>query len=271
MLRRVTLILFLYMFAMACGGDASPSINDAPAMRQSDDAVTPGPALCVNSLSVNEALPERLSQTGLYKNIEIKEVNEALWAFEPEYQLWSDDAAKERWIYVPECESIDTSNMNDWSFPVGTRFFKEFVVDGQRIETRLIERIGDGAYDFLYGTYQWNDSETEATLVPPEGLKEAKGTTHDIPSESQCRQCHGSYEYRGGRPSRALGFSALLLNHDNAGVSLSDLVAQERLTHAPDSALQIPGTDPERDALGYLHVNCGCVTTTPEMAFHKLI
>ena len=52
-------------------------------MRQSDDAVTPGPALCVNSLSVNEALPE-LSQTGLYKNIESKEVNEALWAFEPD-------------------------------------------------------------------------------------------------------------------------------------------------------------------------------------------
>ena len=68
--------------------------------------------------------------------------------------------AKER--CMAECESIDTSNMNDCRFLSARAFLKEFVVDGQRIETRLIERIGD-VLCFLYGTYQWNDSETEAT------------------------------------------------------------------------------------------------------------
>jgi mono/diheme cytochrome c family protein len=147
--------------------------------------------------------------------------------------------------------------MNDWSFPVGTRFYKEFVVDGKRIETRLILRTGKGPYDFLYASYLWNDAETEATLVPKEGILQAKGTTHDIPSEVACRRCHGSHEKKGGRPSRALGFSAMQLNHDNAETLLGTLVNNERLTHAPMETLKVPGNDVERGALGYLHVNCG--------------
>jgi len=204
-----------------------------------------------------KTLPDTLSEAGLYQDILTKEVHQAQWAYTPEFQFWSDFADKERWIYVPECEKIDTSDMDDWSFPVGTRFFKEFSIDGRRIETRLILRTGAGPYDFLYGTYQWNDEENEATLAPPEGVIQAKGTNHDIPSESSCRRCHGSHPEHGGRPSRALGFSALQLNHDNAQIFLTDLVAEERVTHTPLVPLSIPGNAVERAALGYLHVNCG--------------
>ena len=96
------------------------------------------------------ALPQFLSQTPLYKDIISKEIDPAVLYFSPRYQLWSDDADKSRWVYIPECAKIDSSNMDDWQFPVGTRFFKEFSVDGRRVETRMVSRIGEGHRDFAY-------------------------------------------------------------------------------------------------------------------------
>ena len=258
MLRRASLILvILSVSSCVNGGSLSEGEPEHVSVAPTEVQETSRVDRCSNTYDVLTGLPQLLSQTGLYADIQNKEVHDALWAFVPEFQLWSDTADKQRWIYVPECDPIDTSNMDDWSFPVGTRFFKEFSVDGQRIETRLILRTGAGAYDFLYGTYEWNDDESEASLAPSEGVLEAKGTSHDIPSEAQCRRCHGSHPDRGGRPSRALGFSALQLNHDAAGILLHDLVAQERVTHAPENELKFPGNEVERQALGYLHVNCG--------------
>jgi len=250
-LTRVTLSFILLI--IACNKDSGSSFSPP----KNDSSIQDAEAGCVNTFGVDESLPELLSQTGLYTNIEAKDVHQSVLAFEPEFQLWSDGAHKMRWVYVPECETIDTSDMNDWSFPVGTRFFKEFTVDGQRIETRLIERVGTGPYDFLYASYQWNADETEAALAAVEGVQGAKNTSHNIPSQAECRRCHGSHESKGGRPSRALGFSAFLLNHENAGVSIDDLVANDRLTHAPETQLQVPGNAVERAALGYLHINCG--------------
>ena len=102
---------------------------------------------CANSLQVSDALPGLLSQTGLYSDIAQKTVHSAVKSFKPRFQLWSDGADKNRWVYLPECDPvIDTSNMNDWSLPVGTRLFKEFSLDGVLLETRLIERFGPGLH-----------------------------------------------------------------------------------------------------------------------------
>jgi mono/diheme cytochrome c family protein len=140
---------------------------------------------------------------------------------------------------------------------VGTRFFKEFSVDGRRIETRLIERIGTGPRDFAYASYLWDEDEGEARRVDEEGLKEARGTAHDIPSKSGCLRCHGTYALGGGRPSRALGFSALQLSHSNSGVTLLDLTDDGRLSHPPTHTFTVPGDPVTQAALGVLHANCG--------------
>ena len=203
------------------------------------------------------ALPDLLSETGLYADIGDKEIHPAVRYFRPEFQLWSDGAEKERWIYIPECDSIDTSDMDSWSVPVGTRLYKEFLVDGQRIETRLIERIGTGPRDFAFASYLWSEDETEATKVAPEGLQNAHGTSHDVPSKAQCFMCHGSYAYGGGVPSRALGFSAIQLTHADSGLDLAALETAGALSSAPITAPSIPGTAEDRAALGYLHANCG--------------
>ena len=66
--------------------------------------------------------------------------------YTPVYPLWADGLVKRRWLDLPAGKKIDTSDMDHWSFPVGTRFWKEFATpSGTVLETRLIEKIG--AYD----------------------------------------------------------------------------------------------------------------------------
>jgi hypothetical protein len=202
-----------------------------------------------------EALPNTLSETGLYSDIAAKTIASEMLHYVPQFQLWSDGADKARWAYIPDGMRVDTEDMNDWSVPVGSRFFKEFSLDGRRIETRLIERVGDGPRDFAFVSYLWNDDETEATKVGPEGLAMASGTNHDVPSKLQCLRCHGTHPLGGGRPSRMLGFSAVQLSHDDASLALSDLA--ERMTTPLETPYTVPGDPKTQAALGYLHANCG--------------
>jgi hypothetical protein len=198
--------------------------------------------------------PAKLSETGLFdSNGQI-----APWVqtFEPTYKLWSDGAEKLRYIYVPKCAQIDTSDMDHWNFPVGTRAWKQFSVGGTRIETRLIHKNGTGLADWIFVAYQWNDTDTDADAVP-DGVTDAKGTTHDIPSTNDCIQCHGKL------PERLLGFGAVQLTHpDNgtiAGATIQSLGDAGMLTvPAPPDGFTVPGATQEtRDAIGYLHANCG--------------
>src|SRR5947207_2351622 len=114
------------------------------------------------------ALPAQLSQTGLFTDIRAKTLNPKLVPFAPANVLWSDAAQKLRWVLLPDGATIDSSDMNHWKFPVGTKFFKEFSLDGKRLETRTIWRVADTGVrerDTLFGAYVWNDAETDAVFV----------------------------------------------------------------------------------------------------------
>lgn len=212
---------------------------------------------------LEDALPTLLSETILYEDIAAKAVHPALQPFTPAYELWSDDADKQRWVYLPECATVDTTAIDDWTLPVGATLFKEFSFGGKRVETRIITRLGEGPREFAMASYLWDAAESDATRVGPEGLVDVAGT-HDIPSKAACQRCHGSFATGGGRPSRALGFSAIQLAHDGEGLTLDALVADGRLSTAPPT-VAIPGDDVERAALGYLHANCGhCHNATPD-------
>ena len=202
-----------------------------------------------------EALPDKLSETGLYADIISKTVAASQIHYTPQFQLWSDGADKERWATIPEGSVVNTADMNDWSVPVGSRFFKEFSVEGRRIETRMIERVGTGPRDFAFVSYLWNSDETEATKVGPEGLQNALGTSHDVPSKLGCLRCHGTHPLGGGRSSRMLGFSAIQLSHDGTDSNLNDI--SDRLSHPSDGLFTVPGDSTAQAALGYLHANCG--------------
>jgi hypothetical protein len=167
-------------------------------------------------------------------------------------------------VYLPPGAKIDTSDPDHWSFPVGTKFWKEFSIAGKRIETRLIERFGPGPYDFLYAAYWWKPSDAgqpmDATLAnPDDGILSANGTTHDIPARKLCAQCHDALQ------ERVLGFGALELAHTKPGANVTTLAQAGRFSTPLPSNLDFPGPDAmTKDALGYLHANCGnCHNTTP--------
>src|SRR5262249_41973706 len=158
---------------------------------------------------------------GLFADIATGALAPGVAPFAPMYALWSDGTQKQRYVLLSGC--IDTSDMDHWSLPVGTKLFKTFIVDGIRVETRMIGRFGHGGSDFIFAAYQWRDDQANADHVPL-GVNNANGTQHDIPSEAECKTCHGYL------PERALGFSAIQLSHDPPGVTIDGLVANQRLS-----------------------------------------
>jgi hypothetical protein len=196
-------------------------------------------------------LPSRLSQTGLYSDLRADQPAPGVWPYRPRFALWSDGAEKRRWIWLPPGTSIDTSRMDSWVFPEGTRLWKEFTRAGVRVETRLLAKVGPRDEDWIGLAYLWNADGSDA-LAAPEGAEDARGTPHDVPASAECMGCHG------GRRSRVLGFSALQLPGSGAAGEL-DLAGAARaglLSAPPLHELEPPGDDTERAALGYLHANC---------------
>lgn len=190
----------------------------------------------------------RLSTTGLYADVRAGTLAQGVQPFVPRGVLWSDRADKRRWVYLPPGTQVDTSDLDNWTLPVGTKLWKEFTLDGKRLETRLLEKTS--AKDWTLVAYRWADDQTDAVAVP-EGVPNVAGTTHDIPSSKDCTRCHE------GVSDTAIGFSAIELAHDGEGLTLAGLVAQGRLTHTPDAGLALPGDAVEQAALLYLHANCG--------------
>ena len=222
-----------------------------------------------DEVAANRA-PERLSETGLYVNGQPGVIDPQNRAFSPQYPLWTDGAAKARWVYLPSGSAIEASDPNAWEVPVGTRFWKEFQFGGRKVETRMIWRASRSRW--VFATYVWNDDQTDATLAPVDGVPKVAPVSanrqHSIPSVNDCTACHGTT-----RPG-PLGFNALQLSPDRdpdaihgeplppGALTLSTLLAEGRLREAPAGAFQdaprIQTANPRtRAVLGYLVANCG--------------
>jgi hypothetical protein len=214
------------------------------------------------------ALPERLSETGLFRPGTL-EVDPRNRPFSPQYPLWTDGARKARWIALPPGTRIDARDVDAWVFPAGTRLWKEFAFGGRRIETRMLWRTPDGSW--RYASYRWNDAQTDAMLAPAEGVdgvvEVAPGRRHGIPSREDCRTCHEN----GSTP--VLGFGALQLSPDRdpgaphaealepgmltVPALLADGLLQGAGPELAARAPRIPGDARTRAVLGYLSANCG--------------
>lgn len=252
---------FATLSAVASWGGARA--QRGPAARPNQSPIQPQAVL-----SVAPSLPGRLSETGLYVAGSTSQIAPGNLPYAPQYPLWSDGATKRRWISVPPGTRIDASNPDEWQFPIGTRFWKEFSF-GQRVETRYLERSGDGS--FRYATYVWDAALGDAVLAPDRGLPAAReiqpGVLHDVPSDSDCRACHE------GRRSPVLGFGALQLSPDrdplavhrepppSAALDLTALVERDLVSGLPARVLtRAPRiTAPSasaRASAGYLFGNC---------------
>jgi hypothetical protein len=193
--------------------------------------------------------PTDLSCTGLYSDWATKTVAANVRQYDPGLHLWSDGADKTRWIYLPPGTKIDTSTMDEWTFSPGTKVWKQFVVGGVLMETRLLWKRPDRGWYFT--TYKWAaDGSSAPELL--NGELNADGNNYEIPTQSACYDCHN------GRYDAVLGFEAVALSTPAAsGVTMATLTAGNLLTNPPSSPITIPGDAPTAAALGYLHMNCG--------------
>jgi len=247
----------------SAGASASGAAGSGGESEDGGAAGESGHATCVDTLNLPlvDTPPATLDQTGLYAspNSAPDDIAPYVYEFTPRYPLWSDGAVKRRFMYLPKCTRIDTSDMNHWKFPVGTRFWKEFTFTvnaaSVRVETRFIHHYGPGDNDWLFIAYQWDPSvasPTAGNTAPvPDGVENANGTFHDIPPHNQCVFCHGNL------PERILGFSAFELTGNPGNVTMAGLSHEHLLTVAAPNGFSPPGTSVQQDGLGYLHTNCG--------------
>jgi hypothetical protein len=232
--------------AEATGGDGSPAGGGGSGGDRSGTGGVGG-LPCRPSLPVLDVAPGLLSETGLYDDIATGVIAGGVREFEPRFALWSDGATKSRYAYLPECDVIDTTNMDDWQVPIGARYWKEFVRDGVRVETRLIARKGPLASDWVFATYAWQGSD--ATRID-QGASDVLGTGHDIPPTFACPTCHKE-------KWRILGFGAIQLSHAGPGLTVESLSLDGLLTTPAPDGFAVPGDAAAQAALGYLHANCG--------------
>jgi hypothetical protein len=160
--------------------------------------------------------------------------------------------------------------VHEWSFPVGTKVWKEFSFGGRKVETRLLWKTGADAW--VFASYAWNAEGTGAALAPAEGLMRvaevAPNKYHNIPAVDQCRACHVSNR------TELLGVNALQLSTDrdpNAPhaealepgmITAQTLVDENLMAPARPELIANPPriaarTPDERALLGYLAGNCG--------------
>jgi hypothetical protein len=202
-----------------------------------------------------DGLPDDVACIGLYADVATKLVASNVRRYAPALVLWSDGAGKQRWIHLPEGGKIDATDPNNWEFPVGTKFFKEFRVEGRRVETRIFQKIREDRWS--RATYAWNRDESAAIRSFGEDVGDVKiaGQPYHIPTGGECEQCHG------GRRDRVLGFEAIALGLPGAeGVTLKTLVDEDLIEPAPirtQLSFGDDGTDLAAEMLGYTHMNCG--------------
>ena len=199
-----------------------------------------------------------LSSADLYLDIKTHTIVPEAQEFIPQYPLWSDGLIKKRWIYLPTNSQIDTSDVNWWNFPIGTKLWKEFGYQKngsfKRIETRLFHREDSG---WKAKTFLWNEDDTEA--LESSGARYEKyvdlgeGVSHSIPSTNNCMVCHRDTK----GTSVILGFSALQLAHEGDGLNLTKLNQAGRLSHPLPEVIKIKSSTPHgQKAMGLLYGNC---------------
>ncbi len=221
---------------------------------------------CVQQIEESlDGLPDDIACIGLYADVLSKSVAPRVRRYTPGAVLWSDGSGKQRWMLLPQGEKIDATDPNNWVFPIGTKFYKEFRVEGRRVETRIFMKTR--ADRWVRGTYEWNRAETAAkrSLGADRDDVLIAGKPYHVPTGRECDQCHG------GRKDRILGFESVALGLPGAeGTTLQDLVDEALITPEPErTQLSIgdDGTGHAGEVLTYMHMNCGvCCHNTNQNA-----
>jgi uncharacterized repeat protein (TIGR03806 family) len=208
-------------------------------------------------------LPARLSATGCVDPADPTQPASGLIPYAINESFWSDNAEKERFIGLPDAGRITVEPDGDFVFPVGTVLMKSFRLHGRLIETRLLLNQPDTGWNGY--SYQWNEAQTDATLLNGGLETPIDGQLWRYPSGAECSQCHTA------AAGFSLGPEARQLNRDftypSTGLTANQLDTFETIglfasaLGAGTRALTLPRSEDETRPLAararsYLHSNC---------------
>jgi uncharacterized repeat protein (TIGR03806 family) len=239
--------------------------------------------------------PRRLSETGFFTSTKTMTPAPGLIPYDVNVPLWSDGAAKERYIALPEGTTIKFSPDGQWEFPAGAVLVKSFFLETKagdpssrrRLETRFMVHKKPQPIDglevpfrpqqWIGYTYLWNDEQTDATLLDAAvtrdyRVKTAAGELSQswyYPSRADCMNCHTP------AAGFVLGLNTRQFNRqqnygavtDNQIRALDHLGVFQRMTSPPDTREAYPdwnaairqqndATQTAALARSYLDVNC---------------
>lgn len=228
--------------------------------------------------------PQWLSETGLFESTREHQPLAGVIPYWVNVPFWSDGALKQRFIALPETNSVGFRKSATWQFPVGTVFVKTFSLElvpgdsdsSRRLETRLLIHNPRGWAGY---TYRWKDDQSDAYLLGGATTELIEVRAGDkvsrqpwyYPSRSDCFSCHTQ------KAGFVLGGNTLQLNRQQTyGTSAANqLEAFERAgvfkgrPSKPHADLPSHpdwnsgnGTLSER-ARAYLDVNCSTCHTPP--------
>ena len=214
---------------------------------------------------VPSTFPDWLSETGCVDPTDEHQPASGMIPYGVNHALWSDGAAKGRYLALPDGATIDVDADGDMDLPIGSVVMKHFWVGGAYVETRLLMRHDDGAWAGY--SYEWNQAQTDAALLPQAGKRRVlpNGQTWVFPSRNGCLSCHTA------AAGRTLGLELAQQNRDFAydaescGNQLTTWDAIGLFTSAlPGPVASLPAlaavddaaASAEARARAVLHVNC---------------
>lgn len=195
--------------------------------------------------------------------------------------LWSDQAEKGRFIWLPPGATVQLQEEGSWVWPEGTILIKTFFFSLDRrdpegeariVETRLL-RLEEGRWASYI--YVWNDAQTEATLTKigkrvqlayTDAQGQAAQQLYLVPNTEECDSCHEIDDER-----QLLGLTTPQMNRvvERDGQQVNQLAWLEQMglfaqpVGDPAQHKALPRVfDPESGTLeerarAYLHGNCG--------------
>lgn len=221
------------------------------------------PAGVADGVILSDGLPRVLSDYRFFKDAAGWQPNDRVTPYTLNTPLFTDYAAKYRFIYVPEGQQAKAEGDGLLDFPVGSALIKSFgyEIDGKHrlLETRVLLHRADG---WLALPYVWNEEQTEAklkvagaripvTFTDPSGRE--RSTSYAVPNKNQCKECHALSE-----TVTPIGPKARNLTHDG---QLAEFARLGLIDRTPKVEYRVPvwgeTSAPLNDsARGYLDVNC---------------
>lgn len=220
------------------------------------------------SVILAEQPAKTLSDYRLFADASASQPALGVTAYELVNPLFSDHAAKHRFVFVPGSEKAVYDGEDVFAFPVGTVLVKTFAFapdmrapgeGAYKVETRLLihKQAGWAAY-----AYVWNAEGTEAEYAPIGARREVSTIdpagrpltiNYAVPNQNQCKTCH-----QAGAVIAPIGPKARNLNHHG---QLEDWLARGLLDQlpagAPAAAQVFDVSLPlEARARAWLDINC---------------